>query len=101
LEERVVTNELWEREERERKERVETDRRIEEEMRAKEKERAEMEMKKFDGGDSALQSYNVFGGTGYKGVDIGQAGDGNTTGEKRVVEEGKKVGFKKKKRKKM
>ncbi|GMH59274.1 hypothetical protein TrRE_jg13093 [Triparma retinervis] len=101
LEERVVTNEVWEREERERKERVETDRRIEEEMRAKEKERAEMEMKKFDGGDSALQSYNVFGGTGYKGVDIGQAGDGNTTGEKRVVEEGKKVGFKKKKRKKM
>ena len=55
-----------------------------------------MEMKKYEGGDSALQSYNVFGGTGYKGVDIGAVGTG---GEKRVVEEGKKVGFKKKKKK--
>ena len=54
-------------------------------------------MKKFDGGDSALQSYNVFGGTGYKGIDIGK-GEG-TVGEKRVVAEGKKVGFKKRRKK--
>ena len=52
-----------------------------------------------DDGDSALKSFNVHGGSGYKGVELGK--DVEEGGGKSLVGDGKKVGFKKKKKRKL
>ena len=105
VEVRTVTTAQHDRERGEERDEAEKGRRAEEAMRKKEGEERKMEMSKHDNKeDSALGSFNVWGGTGYKGVDI--TGERVVAGAERAErEEGgsgrakKAVGFKKRRKK--
>jgi WW domain-binding protein 4 len=98
---RTVTTALYEKEQKEEKKSGEKAAAAEEEMRKKEAEMRRLEMAKYSNkDDSALGSFNVWGGGGYKGVDI--TGERIVDGNEKVGGSGEekkgKVAFKKRKR---
>jgi hypothetical protein len=105
VEERTITVAQHDQERRAERDAAAKEERAAEEMRVKEGKERQMEMAKYDNkDDSALGSFNVWGGSGYKGVDI--TGDRVVAGNEREKEGagesgggGAKVAFKKRKKK--
>ena len=99
IQERHVTDSRRKQEEAEIAERERSDESVRAEMRLKRKLEVEAENVMLLGTDSALSSYNVHGGTGYKGVQIGKDRQKNTNTNEIIKDPGKKVAFKKRKKK--